>query len=506
MKYEIRLYVHGTPNGQKTWGVGDLDGNYIETFYGRKSNVFTQMFVEVRQFGSSAYCYYTYLRTGNVCDTIGRTGGYFALTLRINYYYADTQNIYNLLDAAYNKFIVGPKSIVSVNDGVTKYLITDFSQADATLKVLEQELNKYLMQFSSDSDFVPLSGFSANGQNEPAVVNILDCDVRAIANYIKSSSSISVSPWYSSVREQQTNQRMTAEINAVKIQAQHDVSVAQRDKEAGIKAIRNEYKEADRTISSLRIELDKANKEIIRLSGVVNDLNIKLQRAVAYEEKYDKLVKKFNKKNEALTRVTDYLFGLNEISKDLGLDLSSKSYGTGNDNGKNSQKKENDSSFMRLVQKIHPFMDFFVIIVLLGIIGFTLPKSCNTKNMSRVEYVISEDQGDLEGGEQDANKTVADGGIITDDDVQESQLSLKERFPTAKIDVIEINAQKPMKYGDGSSYTLSLQNVNEELDGEWESSDFEINENQVTPKRAGQCTISYVVGDDTLVTRTITVR
>lgn len=108
------------PNGQGTWGVENFDTNYIETFYGRKSNVPVQMFVEVRRFASSTYCYYTYFRIGNVYDNTGRAGSYFALTIRINYYYADIQNIYNLLDAAYNKFIIG--SIVDVNEGVINIL------------------------------------------------------------------------------------------------------------------------------------------------------------------------------------------------------------------------------------------------------------------------------------------------------------------------------------------------------------------------------------------------
>lgn len=492
MNYEIKLYTHGVPRGQGTWGVGDFDANYIETFYGRKSNVSVQMIVEVRQFNSSTFCYYTYLRTENICDKTGRTGSYFALTLRINYYYADIQNIYNLLDAAYNKFVVG--SIVEVNGGVTKYLVTDFAQTDTMLKSLEQELNKYLMQFSSDSDFISLSGFKANGHNEPAAINVLECSASAIATHVKEAGSISVSPFHPSVREQQVIQKMTEEvnaanaqaqrlineaqqnalrdINAARTQAQQDVVAAIRDKETGIQAIRNEYKEADRTISSLRKELDKARKEITDLTNSVNNLTAKLQHALKYKSNYEEISAELDKKNALLAKIQESLSGLSGTPEVLG--INARTQGAG-ENGETATKEDgNSSSFMKIIRKIHPFTDFFVMIVLLGIIGVTLPKSCD------------------------------DADLVTTV-VQEPQLSLKERFSKARIDIDGISATNPMKYGDGNSYIVTLINVEECLNGEWVSSDFDVYDNQVTPRKSGECTISYCVGNDTLVTRTITV-
>lgn len=488
MNYEIKLYTHGVPRGQGTWGVGDFDANYIETFYGRKSNVPVQMIVEVRQFNSSTFCYYTYLRTDNVCDKTGRSGSYFALTLRINYYYADIQNIYNLLDAAYNKFVIG--SIVEVNEGVAKYLVTDFAQADTTLKSLEQELNKYLMQFSSDSDFISLSGFKANGHNEPAAINVLECSTCAIANHVKGNGSISVSPFHPSIREQQVIQKMTTEvnaanaqaqrqineaqqnaqrdINAVKAQAQQDVAAAIREKEAGIQAIRNEYKEADRTISSLHKELDKARKEITDLTNSV----VKLQHALEYKAKYEEISMELDKKNALLAKIRESLSGLSGIPEVFGINVRTQD---ARENGETVTKEDgNSSSFMKVIRKIHPFTDFFVMIVLLGIIGITLPKSCD---------------------DTDLVTTV----------VNDPQLSLKEVFSKATIDIDGISSTKPMKYGDGSSYIVTLNNVEESLNGEWVSNDFDVYDNQVTPRKPGKCTISYRVGNDTLVTRTITV-
>lgn len=517
MNYDIKLYVHGVPKGQSTWGVGSSEGNYIETFYGRKSNVSAQMFVEVRQLGSIPYCYYTYLRTGNVCDNSGRAGSYVALTLRINYYYADIKNIYNLLDAAFNKFIVS--SIVYVNGEVIKYKVSDFIQADSTLKVLEQELVKYLMQFSCDSDFISLSGFKVNGQNEPAKVNILECDIKTIASQIKNSSSISVSPLYASIREQKAIQKMTAEvslanaqaqkqIDAVRAKAEKDISVALRDKETGIQAVRNEYKEADKTISSLRHEINNANNEINRLRGVEKGLNQELKNALRFKDEYDKVMKDLDNKNAILVTIRDNLSQLSRITE--GLEL----YETDNNEREKPQKKERHSSLMGLLRKIHPIMDFFVIILLMGFIGITLPKSCSDQDVSEqeikriVENVMQARTAETESTFPDTlndepnivSNVVNSEATIT----QNSEPSLKQRFPNAQIDVAEISRTNPMKCGN--TYTVYLKKADENLSGKWESIDFDIaNNNKITPKHAGECKISYVVGKDTLVTRTITV-
>lgn len=466
MKYEIKLYAHGVPKGQNIWGVENFDRNYIEMFYGRRSNFSAQMFVEVRQFAHSTYCYYTYLRTG-ICGKEGRAGSYFALTVRINYYYADIKNIYNLLVAAYNKFVVG--SIVKVNEGVTKYLIANIAQADTTLKSLEQELKKYLMQFSSDSDFIPLSGFRTNGHNKPVTVNILECDARDITNHVKESGSISVSPFQLSNREQQIIQDMKAKVNAAndqaqkqiseaqqnaqrnvdiaKRQAQEDVAAAIRDKEAGIQAIRKERKEAAETINSLRKENDKIRKEndkkeekIMSLNDGINNLKLKLQECLS----------ELNEKSEVI-------------------DINSQPHNTDENRSKSTPKEEKNLSLMNVIRKFHPITDFLVMIVLLGIIGITLPKSC-------------------------------------DDIVQKPQFPLKEIFSKA-ICVDGISVQNPMKCGNKYTVTLNLKNVEEYLNGEWVSNDFDISDgNQITPKGQGQCTISYIVGNDTLVTRTIKVQ
>lgn len=521
MNYDIKLYAHGVPNGQDTWGVENFDANYIETFYGRRSNVPVQMFVEVRQFASSTYCYYTYFRIGNVYDNTGRPGSYFAFTLRINYYYADVQNIYNLLDAAYNKFIIG--SIVGVNEGVIKYLITDFVQEDAMLKSLEQEINKYLMQFSSDSDFIPLSGFSIKGQSESVSVNLLECDVRIIASHVKNNDSISISPLHPSVRVQQITQEMTAKVNAANAQAQKQISEAQQnarrdvnaardqaqqdvaaaihDKEAGIMAIRKEYKDADKTISSLRKEIEKANKEIASLCESNKELSQKLQKAEAYKNKYDEVKKDLDNKNECLVKIGEVYSELSAISEVKG--KNTKPY----EDGRNEipKKEERSLPWVEVIRRLHPFTSFVFqgVIILLLIIIIFLPKSCSDKNVTHIGGEVWDSEVNLG---SDASRTGKNSIKSPQTVVQEFRPSLKEILSRAEIDIAGINSQETMKYEKGKSYMVSLKIVENGLDGKWVSNDFDISENHITPKELGQCTISYVFGNDTLVTRTINVK
>ena len=108
MEYSIKLRVHGVPSeGQQIWGA-DIAESYVENFYGRKSSVLAQLIVEIIPSNGINNYYYTYLRGKDIIGRDGRAGSsYFALTLCMNHLYTDLVNLYNVLDASFNKFIVG---------------------------------------------------------------------------------------------------------------------------------------------------------------------------------------------------------------------------------------------------------------------------------------------------------------------------------------------------------------------------------------------------------------
>lgn len=522
MAYNIKLFVHGVPNGQDIWGNPGADAKYIEAFYGRKSNVASQMILEVMQFGGETNAYYTYFYYNDkIQDKQNRTGGYFALTLRINYYYADVQNIYNLLEAAFNKYIIG--SVLEYTAGAgCRFLVSQLNQANENFIALEKELEHYLMQFSSDQDFVSFSGFKSNGQNECGTINLLEANSGVVLSHVKSTGKISVSSLHPTSKEQQVINKMNSEVQAAKTnakqqiaaaqhKAQQDVQAAQRDKEKEIQAVKNEYKDADKTISQLRAQIDKANKNNAQLTSQVNDLNLKLQNAQGYKTKYDESQKKLAKLEELVQKIKNNLSGLSGISELLGISsVGGNTHGDRYGNGEDRKPEEHSNGFESFIKKIHPFMDFFVMLILICIIGMTLPKSCESKDNSIASFFLfGSDKKDIDDPKGDnATKEHATVDEVTQDEVttidtQQTLLSLKEKYPNARIDVEGIGRANPMKAG--STYHVSLLNVEESLNGEWVSNDFGIYNEQVTPKKSGPCTLLYIVNGDTLVTRTINV-
>lgn len=403
MKYDIKLYAHGVPNGQSIWGVANYDSSYIETFYGRKSNVPVQMFVETMQFGSAVNAYYTYLRLGNIKDNSGRAGSYFALTLRINYYYADVKNMYNLLDAAYNKFIEG--AIVATANGFSHFLIPDLMQADATLKDLEQEIEKYLMQFSINSDFLPLNGFKTNGQDTPYNINLLECNVKVIAGHIKRYGNISISPLHPSTREQEIMQRSNAEVATAKSDAQQQIAFIQQevqnnisqiqnraeqhvlaalhDKEQGIQAVKEQYKDADRTISRLQKDLASAKSNTKKLEEENKTLQDKVKALASYKTKYESVNKQLEEANKNIDNIRKSFSELVNVSELLGVNADPKTC------VKQSEKKH---TWIDVIRKLHPIFDLLAMTLLISIAVFCLIKSCNNDKRLSSKHKIEQQQ------------------------------------------------------------------------------------------------------------------
>jgi len=291
MAYDIKLYVHGVPNGQKTWGVPDGDKAYIGTFYGRKADVAAQMYVEVIQIGQNANCYYTYYRVGNFMENEGRAGGYFALTLRINYYYSDVRNIYNMMDAAYNKFIVG--AAVEQTQGGTHFLVSEFSQVEKTLKDLEKEMEHYLMQFSQNQDFMSLAGFKTNATSAHRCVNILEADARQMASVVKGNGNLLVSPLFASSRESLITNKKDEEIKAVKDNAQQQ-----------IQALKTQVANAEKNVASLQANLRDANAQLMRLA--------RSSRAASESSNYRQMAEtnepEEQKKEPLMDKIRKYIF------------------------------------------------------------------------------------------------------------------------------------------------------------------------------------------------------
>ena len=194
MGLNIKLFVHGVPMGQKIWGPQGDDNRYLASFYGPKWEVPEVMIVEAMSFGNINYCYYSFVKGKNVYDSQGRAGSYFALTLRINAYYSDIQNVYNILKATYGKMCVG-LCIDETNDK-TKFLLADFQNVDSKFKEIENHILNYISEFSIDSDIVPLNGFALNGKGAVFNLNMHECSSSVAIDILKKNGKLMVSPFF----------------------------------------------------------------------------------------------------------------------------------------------------------------------------------------------------------------------------------------------------------------------------------------------------------------------
>ncbi len=512
MNYDIKLYVHGVPYGQKTWGVPNFDETYIDSFYGRKSDAPVQMLVENRQIDSHKYSYYTYYRVENIYDASNRSGSYFALTLRLNYYYADVQNIYNVLDAAFNKFIVGTV-LKSLEKGYV-YNAQDLAQFESTFLALEQELQKYLMQFSTDNDFLPLNGFVVNSQAESAAVNLLEYNSNTIANHVKKQGNISVSPLFPTNKEQKFVQEMNKKIAAVQQKANEQVASVQksakdaekianekvalaekaanekvakveRKAEADIKAIKDQYKDVDKTISKHKETVQKKEEETVNLSKQIAKLEAENKDLKQAQQDYEARVYEFEENQKLVENVRKSLSGFSELSKLLGE--------PGCPTPSPSSVKKG-VPFMKIVKEFHPFVDFLVVIALLIICAISLPKSCSSNK--QVEQKMVSAQATIDSLSQELNKTQQ--LLVEAEQQQKSASDYTSDYEDATIDIKDYSSSNLMKMNQ--EYKVKLIGVDASI-GEWYSEDFKIEGDMVTPKHSGSCVLSFRVDGVDVVTR-----
>lgn len=505
MGIDVKLYTHGVPSGQSVWGIDKDDSHYIESFYGRKSNEPIEMFVEVQQFSNAQYCYYTYIRKGNVVGNSGRTGSYFALTVRINYCYADIKNIYNMLDAAFNKFIVG-QHIVDITGNTIKYKITDFAEADSILNALEKEIIHYLEQFSSNPDFISLVGFKANGSNGMEFVNLLECDENLVVK-LKNGVSLSISCLHCTKREAkiikekeekiaEVNRNASQQIMDIKQKAQKDIDAANKEKKQSIETIRNQYKNADLRISSLQEINENLTSRIKNLEESEKRLKKEIENTKNNREDYSKIKKELEKKKILLNEIKDTFSKLN---------LKAEEEQTSNNEPREEPVKDKNPKTKSIVGLLNLCLTVVVLVVLIVFIGINLSGDKENSNVQQMELLDAGVKSNSEIKSNYSYKKESDTVVEENTTVQELFHQLKELYRNAKINIERISKSNPMKC-DGSSYTVNLKIVDDILNGEWVSKDFDINGDKIIPRHPGKCEISYIVGNDTLVTRTIDVK
>lgn len=454
--YTINLYVHGVPSGQDAWGLRDSNGSesqYIRSFYGQSlgSNDKSQMYVDIRQYDGRTSSYYTYKQDKTIDNTNNRPGGYCAITLRIdNYYYADIQNMFNLLKAAFDKYLVG--SILERKADGYRFIVSKIEQRQDILRTLEGEIQNYLMNFSSNSDFIPLplsSGVPNTTQGQARIINFIDATPTLVKSYIAAQSRIIVSMSCATSKELQINAQVDSRINAVKKQAQQDIEAAQKQARKEIEAHKKKEEEALNGAKGLRIQLDNCKREL-------------------------------NKTDDMLAKIKDVILKVPNTQSP--------------DNGHTPNK-----AFKRLYL-LSCLMLILSAVALCLVIFYSTGRNDQAPKVEDTEAISFESDDNAESS--NTNEARAKDG----EELLKKEDSLKAEYLNAKIDISYISNQKPMRYSVNDYYPVHLMGVgSEQKRGQWQSSDFEIDEDRIKPKHDGKCTISYVVDDITVVSRELNV-
>lgn len=481
MSLDIKLLVHGVhPTGQQMWGVAQNDLHYIEAFYGHLTNVPSLLLVEVRSTGTEdGYCYYTY-QHNNILGRDGRTGtAYFALTIRINMYYADVVNMYNILEAAYNKWIIG--TVLNPQpDNNECFCISDLNAKDTEFRSLEKELQNYLTQFSANTDIISLPSMGANLTNKQMQYHLLDCTSADVYNAIKSFGKTSISKSYPSIQaisygkqlEEQIKEReriSNEKLQQIQLQAKQQLQDAQKEKEASIQNIKKQYADVDQKIAELKKQLNTEKEK--------------------GERKLKQLETELNAKETELNHIGQVIA--------------------------NAQKYKAAPlpTWYTLIKNLHPFTDLLVMVILLTMIAFSLlGGDISHPNSTKSSTDISRQLKEMTNSLSKQIKNVSDN---IEKEIWSKTEYIKARWesenPDAEIDISGISKWVSMKKNSQKEHEVTLRDASKDFHGEWRSNDFEIlrttdGKYLLKPTKTGNHTISYHVNGVKVKERTIEVK
>ncbi len=494
MALNINLYVHGVPMGHKTWGVLGEDDNFIANFYSSKWPAKELMQVDIMECKGKVYSYYTFVKGQNVMGYDNRTGSYFALTIRMDAYYADLQNMYKILSAAYEKMCVG-RLVQKQGEGI-KFIVQDFTVMDAELKGMENRIISYIGEFSNNKDLVSFSGFKTNGQQAAQTENLLECDNAKALNTVKATGKISVSPYYPSkeVKElisknedemqklrQMTSQQIneahekaSQQIRNIESKAKEDIASVRRQASEEMTRLKSQYSTVDKQMNELE---QKLKQERERSKQLQKELRTELEQKLEQEKLR---TKQLQKEVKALKQAKD-----NVSTPYVNTDCNNNPHqGFGN-------KRSS------ILSSTLPFLNTLIIV---GVASFLIWKtpSDNSQELTKISANIAEIKNQISGKNAQMVETrKQDKENVT------SKLSNAQIYIT-NANYLSLEAPSKVVVKDASGKPVK--------NGKWTTSDKEasVEDNHdgtalITATKSGTMEITYTVGSDK-TTKTVTVK
>lgn len=499
MGLNINLFVHGVPMGQKIWGPKGDDERFMSSFYGPKWDAPELLKVDVMTFGGTTHCYYSFVKGQNVCDSQGRAGSYFALTLRINAFYADVQNMYNILKAVYDKMCVG--LCIQSNNGCPKYMIADFKNVDDKLKDIEKRLLNYISEFSIGDDIISLSGFSTNSQAPSQSVNLFECTNKVAIDIVKKTGKLVVSPCYLSTSAAKTVAQYKAEVQTTIQKAQQEISLCQKTSQEKIAAITKESDEKIELITrKSKEELQESREQSrIRLEQVKEESEKKIANV---KQEYADVDNKIDSLKHTISELKKKYENKEKENRNLNTEINKLQKQIGKLQGEaNRTNMEDMTPSMPEPKRINWWVvgaiSFFTVF-LVGVLGFFAKRYINTNE----EYVgnllnqiseLEEENDSLRISLEDFSRPRLPEGINPDNITIDIKEFSKNKQSIKKDEICHISLK-----GEGI----------DSLQGSWFSNGLIIRDNTIMVKPDNTdsiCELHFVIGNDT-ITRKINIQ
>lgn len=291
MGLSIEIFIHGVPHGNKVWGEG-VGKSYLSKFYNAKYSTKEQMLVEVANVGGTKLCFYSFVLGTNVCANDGREGSYFAISVCMNAYYADIQNMYSILNAAYRKICLG-KVLKSQGIGL-KFCISDFSEVEEMLLEMKRNVIKYIGDFSNNEDIVELQSFPFS-QGKGIELNLQECATNDCNALMKHNGSISVSTLFPTKEFSKQIAQKNEEVKKLRTAHEEQLfsiekkySERESQKKEQIVSLQNQLHNMEQELNSSRKECANLRQDLNIKENKIRELNYKSKSTSNYQYNYDK--------------------------------------------------------------------------------------------------------------------------------------------------------------------------------------------------------------------------
>lgn len=388
----VDLIIHGVPNGQDSWGKDD-DRHYLSTFYTSKDDK-EHLLVEMRKVSGKPYAYYHYLKYNNVVATDGRSGSYLGITLRIDAYYKDIFNIYNILEIIYNRYLADLAFTMERGDGI-RYKIPRFELIDGELKDIQSKVINLISLSAKPKDFENINDSFFNNDNKTLKAFLLDCTQDNVLQAVKKYGRVEVSKFYPSMAEMQKVKTVESKYGDVISQKDKDLKNAN----ARINDLMTQQQHLQTNITNLNNEIENLKNDLkdknIRLAGLQNTerkiLELEQKKSALEKESKEKDLEIVRLKNdvnrykdnrnvkELLDQIKDPLWKLAEIVgrqsvtfHDSNIDTDSQNISNSNHGGKKRKQGigENTGKKKESSKRWNPMIWIAIsTILLLGLLG-----------------------------------------------------------------------------------------------------------------------------------------